>query len=132
MCQICCLQNVSIKFDRVGGLPVLRSTKNPSTSRFKRRIRVFQSQIYRQQVVTRAASCFFVHGKEKFFWKHYPKNEINTNVCVSETTQNLLKEIFWRIHTTIQEFLFCQLKDLCSIKSFIKTECNPGICSWDR
>ena len=44
-------------------------------------------------------------------------------MCValfSETTQNFLKEIFWRIRTTIKEFLFCKLKGLCSIKSFTK------------
>ena len=72
MFQICCLQYVSTKFDRVGGPPVLRSTKKPSTSRFKIKIRVFQSQIYKQQVVTWTTTCFFMHGKEKVFLKTLP------------------------------------------------------------
>ena len=46
----------------------------PSTSRFKRKIRVFQSQIHReQQVVTWTAGCFFLHGKEKVFLNKLPK-----------------------------------------------------------
>ena len=73
MCQICCLQNVSIKFYRVGTPPVLRGTKKPSTNKVKRSIRVFQSQICRQQVVTPIASCIFVHAKKFLFENINPR-----------------------------------------------------------
>ena len=54
------------------GSPCITEHQKPSTSRVKRRVRVFQSQVCRQQVVMRTSAVFCAWKGKKFFLKKLP------------------------------------------------------------
>ena len=77
--------------------PYITEHQKPSTCRVKKRVRVFQSQICRQQVVTRTSAVFLCLEKKKdFFEKITPREMRLIPMCESlssKTTRNSLKEI---------------------------------------